>query len=240
MDEYAITQLRLRRLHRLEKVLGVKFNDINLLNLALIHASFSHDLGTTLNNERLEFLGDAVLELASSSYLYKNFPELSEGDLTKTRASIVCQPSLSKLARRLNLGEYMLFGPSEMSNGGKDRDSNLEDAFEAIIGAIYIDRGWDAARDYVTRQFATEFERVKTEGIHLDYKTTLQEYIQKEHNGSKIEYLEISATGPPHQRVFECAVDIDGVRFGEGIGKSKKLAEQQAAKVALTKYDIEV
>ena len=224
---------RRRELLNLEKKLGVKFNRIEHLNAALTHTSYANESNRQIeNNERLEFLGDAVLELASSTYLFENFPNLSEGELTKTRASIVCQATLAKLAANLNLGKMLLLGRGEDASGGRSRPSNLEDTFEAIIGAIYLDLGWEAAKNYVFRQLAPEFENVKAGRKVKDYKTILQELVQK-NPGRKIEYIELDSSGPDHMKTFEYAVKIDNKIFGKGSGRSKKLAEQMAAQKTL-------
>ena len=218
---------------KFSKVLGVEFNNLDLLNVALTHTSYANEREREIDdNERLEFLGDAVLELASSTYLFNKYKDLSEGELTKTRASIVCQDTLSKLAKKLNLGDIILLGHGEEASGGRERLSTLEDAFESIIGAIYLDQGWNAAFAYVTRQLAPEFDNARTTGYRNDYKTVLQEIVQK-NPLSKITYVELSVTGPDHLRQFEYAVDIDGEIYGKGVGRSKKLAEQMAAKETL-------
>lgn len=230
-----LTESRRKILKELEKKLGVKFNKIELLNTALTHSSYANEKGKVFeNNERLEYLGDAVLELASSTYLFKNFNNLSEGELTKTRASIVCQATLSKLAIKLGLGKIILLGRGEDTNGGRDRESTLEDVFEAIIGAIYLDSGWETARDYVFRQLAPEFDKIRAGKKIKDYKTQLQEIVQRNPE-STIEYIELDESGPDHMKTFECAVKIDGKILGTGIGKSKKIAEQMAAQKALEK-----
>lgn len=234
MEEFEkIDAPRRRELQRLEKKLGVEFNKIELLNEALTHTSYANEKSIA-NNERLEFLGDAVLELASSTYLFENFKELSEGQLTKTRASIVCQPTLAKLAAELGLGKMLLLGHGEESSGGRTRITNLEDTFESIIGAIYLDQGWEVAKNYVLRQLAPEFEKVREGKTLKDYKSQLQEVVQQ-NPGRKIEYVELGSSGPDHMKIFEFAVKIDEKIFGKGIGKSKKIAEQAAAKKALEK-----
>ena len=231
-----IDEPRRKILNQLEKKLGVEFKKIELLNNALTHTSYANEKGKIFdNNERLEFLGDAVLELASSTYLFKNFSEMSEGELTKIRASIVCQQTLANLAKKLELGKVLLLGHGEDANGGRTRTTTLEDTFESIIGAIYLDSGWEVAKDYVIRQLAPEFEKVKSGKNNKDFKTQLQEIVQK-NPASKLEYVEISATGPDHMKVFEYAVKIDGKIFGTGTGKSKKFAEQMAAEKALEKF----
>ena len=214
--------------------LDVKFNHIETLDVALTHKSYANEFEPRIKyNERLEFLGDAVLGLASATYLFKHFTHLKEGELTKTRSGIVRQSTLTRIAKEINLGDLLLLGPSELM-WGRERDSNLEDALEAVIGAIYFDQGWEAARDYVFRQFTPEFERVKVTGIPKDYKSKLQEVIQS-NPPMKLSYAELSASGPDHNRTFEVAALINGKIFGRGIGRSKKAAEQEAARVALQK-----
>ncbi len=215
--------------------LGVTFHDIGFLHTALIHTSYANEAqGRVAHNERLEFLGDAVLELASSTYLYTHFPTLPEGELTKTRASIVCSAALAKIAARLGLGEYLLLGHGEEMSGGRARTTNLEDAFEAVLGAIYLDQGWETARDYALRQLAPEFDQVRHGENLQDYKTLLQELVQKT-PGSTIAYELLEATGPDHAKHYRYAVVIDGKTCGEGEGSSKKEAEQQAARMALAR-----
>ena len=215
--------------------LGVTFHDIGLLHTALVHTSYANEAqGRVAHNERLEFLGDAVLELASSTYLYTHFPSLPEGELTKTRASIVCSAALAKIAARLGLGEYLLLGHGEEMSGGRARTTNLEDAFEAVLGAIYLDQGWEAARDDALRQLAPEFDQVRHGENLQDYKTLLQELVQKT-PGSTIAYELLEATGPDHAKHYRYAVVINGKTCGEGEGSSKKEAEQQAARMALAR-----
>jgi len=183
------------------------------------------------NNERLEFLGDAVLGLATATYLFEHFTNLTEGELTKTRSSLTRQSTLTRLAEKIHLDDVLLLGITE-AGSLRGRDSNLEDAFESVIGAIYLECGWEVARNYVWRQMIDEFEHVKLTGVPKDYKSKLQEIIQRDPN-RKITYTELSESGPPHMRTFEAAALIDGEIFGRGVGKSKKLAEQEAAKEAL-------
>lgn len=217
-----------------EEKLGVKFSHIETLHVALTHKSYANEFEPRIKyNERLEFLGDAVLGLATATYLFKHFTHLKEGELTKTRSGIVRQSTLTRVAKEINLGDLLLLGPSELM-WGRDRDSNLEDALEAVIGAIYFDKGWEAARDYVFRQFTSEFERVKVTGIPKDYKSKLQEIIQG-NPPLKLSYAELGADGPDHDRTFEAAALIDGKIYGRGVGRSKKAAEQEAARVALQK-----
>ena len=216
-----------------EEKLGVKFSHIETLDVALTHKSYANEFEPRIKyNERLEFLGDAVLGLASATYLFKHFTHLKEGELTKTRSGIVRQSTLTRLAKEIKLGDLLLLGPSELM-WGRERDSNLEDALEAVIGAIYFDKGWETARDYVFRQFKDEFERVKVTGIPKDYKSKLQEVVQRENPAPKLSYVDLNSSGPPHLRTFESAALIDGEIFGRGVGRSKKAAEQEAAREAL-------
>lgn len=222
----------------LASALGVKFNDISLLNQALTHTSYANEAKNhIMHNERLEFLGDAVLELASSTYLFKNFVQMPEGEMTKARASIVCETSLAKLSTKLNVGKYLLLGKGERLTGGEKRPSILADAFESIIGAIYLDQGWQTAYDYVIDKLQEEFIAVEN-GYNLkDYKTILQEVVQGK--GLHAEYKLISEEGPDHAKIFEFAVNIGGKQRGLGKGTTKKEAEQHAAYEALKKYGIE-
>lgn len=231
----SLTSKRERELTELAATLGVKFNDLAYLDQALTHTSYANEVKENIvHNERLEFLGDAVLELGSSTYLFEHFPDMPEGELTKTRASIVCSATLAKLARRIGLGDYLLLGRGEEMGGGRDRQTNLEDVFEAVIGAIYLDQGWETARDYVVRQLASEFAGVERGAILKDYKTILQERVQQK-TGEHATYEKIGESGPDHDKRFTFSVRAFGEILGEGTGRSKKEAEQQAAKVALEK-----
>ena len=239
-----ITAARRRQLQDFAKVLGVKFHDIEILHVALTHKSYAKDISANdehidfAYNERLEFLGDAVLELASSIYLFSKFENLSEGELTKIRATVVCGSTLTKLATNLGFGKVLLLSYGEFQQGGRKRDSNLEDAFEAVIGAIYLDQGWEVAKDYVWRQLANEFKNVKLGKVSVDFKTVLQEYSQHQYEGNLPEYIDINMEGPPHDRTFESAVKINGEILGTGVGRSKQLAEKAAAEMALKKLKV--
>ena len=206
------------------------FKDKNLLNIALTHTSFSHEKKAYVeNNERLEFLGDAVLELVISKHIFTRFKELSEGELTKLRASIVCESSLAKKAREINIGENIMLGKGEELTGGRERDSILADAFEAIIGAIYIDSNdISNAQDFIL----TKMEDIIIEKRHTfemnDCKTYLQEIIQKD-STEPIKYEIIDEEGPAHDKVFTVKVTHNNVELGIGKGKNKKDAEQAAA-----------
>ena len=230
---YEMTEERRAALVRLSVHMNVTFDNISLLDEALTHPSYTNEAKDAIpHNERLEFLGDAVLELASSTYLYARFPDCTEGELTKMRASLVQSETLARLARQLDLGSYLLLGRGELLGGGTDRQNNLENAFEAVIGAVYLDGGWEMARDYVTRQLASEVPLVQRSHVSHDYKTALQEHIQQKRHVS-ISYELIAETGPDHDKRFTTRVLIAGEAMGEGTGRSKKEAEQQAAAAAL-------
>ncbi|WP_110953096.1 ribonuclease III [Anaerosinus massiliensis] len=220
------------------KGLGVSFTNLNLLHQALTHTSYANEAKKAhiLHNERLEFLGDAVLELVISNYLFRHFMELPEGELTKARAAIVCEATLAKRAASLNVGRYLLFGKGELATGGRERTSILADAFEAIIGAIYLDHGIDAVTNFILAQLHDDLLSIKNGSYIKDYKTLLQEVIQK-NSDNKISYEIISESGPDHNKVFHIAVLINDERLGSGFGKSKKEAEQSAAKQALMKMN---
>ena len=230
---HEISKERRAALVRLSAHIGVSFDDLSLLDEALTHPSYTNEAkGTVPHNERLEFLGDAVLELASSTYLYARFPDCTEGELTKMRASLVQSETLARLARQLDLGSYLRLGRGELLGGGADRQNNLENAFEAVIGAVYLDRGWETAQDYVARQLASEATLIRRSHVSHDYKTALQEQIQQKRHAS-IAYELIGETGPDHDKRFTTRVVIAGQAMGEGTGRSKKEAEQQAAAAAL-------
>ena len=229
-----ITAERRRRLEELSRRLGVNFRHIGWLHQALTHTSYANEARTKVqHNERLEFLGDAVLELAISTYLFNHFPGLPEGDLTKARAAVVCEASLSSRAAELHMGDYLLFGHGEQTSGGRRRSSILEDAFESVIGAIYMDQGWEKAQSYVLRQFEDHLNKVENGSTKVrDYKTMLQELVQRKAD-SHVVYELLCASGPDHAKVFEFAVKLNNEVLGTGKGPSKKAAEQQAARQAL-------
>ena len=230
---HTMTEGRRAALVRLSVQIGVSFGDLSLLDESLTHPSYTNEAKDDIpHNERLEFLGDAVLELASSTYLYAHFPECSEGELTKMRASLVQSETLARLARQLDLGSYLLLGRGELHNGGADRQNNLENAFEAVIGAVYLDGGWETACDYVARQLAGEVQLVQRTHVMRDYKTALQEHVQQKRHAT-ISYELIAETGPDHDKRFTTRVLIGGQPMGEGTGRSKKEAEQHAAAAAL-------
>ena len=217
--------------------LGSKFRDDNLLRLALTHPSVAHESGVpTAHNQRLEFLGDAVLQLVLTRELYEKFPGSSEGPLTKARAKLVNRRALAERARALGIGEHLILSRGEETHGGRERPSALADAFEALLGAIFLDGGFETARDFVLREFSAALAPTPVAGTPTidNPKGELQELLQSRSPHAP-EYQTISATGPDHDRMFECIVQHGGVELARGSGKSKKAAESDAALAALKK-----
>ncbi|MBR6510255.1 MAG: ribonuclease III [Clostridia bacterium] len=222
-----------------EKKLGYTFKNPNLLLNALTHSSYANETRNGISsNERLEFLGDSVLSVIVSDYIFKEFSKIPEGELTKLRASLVCEKSLCGFSRELNLGKYLKLGKGEDKGGGRERDSILADAFEAVLAAIYLDGGMEEARRHVMRFILPELEQTDDE-VFKDYKTALQEIIQRNPEES-VTYTLKGESGPDHDKVFEVQVHLNSNVIGEGKGKSKKRAEQMAAKQALTLMGIEI
>lgn len=217
----------------LQTKIGYRFKNISLLKEALTHSSYAneHKAQHIKYNERLEFLGDAVLSIVVSDYIFKNCPELPEGELTKLRASLVCEKSLFEFAKKINLGKYLVLSKGERNNGGSERPSILSDAFEALIAAIYIDGGMENASKYVLGFIIPAIKNTKRKRIN-DYKTTLQEIIQK-NPGEHLEYVLVNESGPDHNKHFVVEVHLNSNVIGKGGGRSKKEAEQQAAREAL-------
>lgn len=213
-----------------EKVLGVVFNNPDLLAMALTHRSISSDDPGRLDNERLEFLGDAVLQLIVTTKLYQDYPDLPEGQLAKVRAAVVSGSTLAEVARTVDLGQYLELSPAEERSGGRSKDSILADTLEALIGALYLDSGYEETRDAVLGLLSSRIdEKAKNPGVK-DYKTRLQEVLASD--GRRPSY-QVEGTGPDHERTFRATVSVDGRAIGAGDGKSKKAAEQSAAKQAL-------
>ncbi len=222
------------KLKNFEKNIGHRFKNPALLKRALSHKSYANEcrLPSTEQNERYEFLGDAVLELAISDLMMGHFPESSEGDLSKLRAAVVNEQTLAELARRIDLGQYLYLGKGEDQCQGRDKDSLLSDAYEAVLGAIYLDAGFKAACRFVKLQFSSLMKTAKISDISRDYKTRLQE--ESQNRFQKIPYYElVSETGPDHDKMFEVHLSINRQVYGKGMGKSKKQAEQNAAQEAL-------
>ncbi len=223
----------------LEHNLGYSFKNVSLLTNALTHSSYANEVRNgVLSNERLEFLGDSVLSVIVADYLYKEFKNLPEGELTKLRASLVCEKALCQFSRELCLGEFLLLGRGEEKGGGRERNSILADAFEAVLAAMYLDGGMEIARKHVMRFILPELSHTDDE-VFKDYKTALQEIIQRNPEES-VTYILTDEKGPDHDKVFEVEVHLNSNVIGKGKGKSKKAAEQAAAKEALTLMGAEI
>jgi ribonuclease-3 len=219
----------------LQNRLGYVFREPALLHLALTHPSVAHEQGAPVQtNQRLEFLGDAVLQLVLTRELYEKFPDFGEGPLTKARAKLVNRRTLAEHARHLDLGKYLILSRGEQIHGGRERASALADTFEAILGAIFLDSGFDPARAFILKQFHGAFGELSGIPILENPKGELQELLQAVSSEAP-HYHVISATGPDHDRVFECTVHHGGEELARGHGKSKKAAESEAAFAALTK-----
>ena len=213
-----------------EKRIGYSFKDPELLVTALTHSSYSNEIRLKKQecNERLEFLGDAVLELISSEQIFRNHPDQPEGDLTRIRASYVCEPTLALCAREICLGDYLQLGRGEDRTGGSERDSILSDAMEATIGAVYMDGGFESAQRYVEEFILKDIEK---KSLFYDSKTYLQEIVQRDLK--KLEYVLLKEEGPDHNKSFEVGVLIDGKQLTTAVGRTKKKAEQAAAYEAI-------
>lgn len=225
--------IKQEKMEQFEHIIGYQFQNKNYLRQALSHSSYANEmrLSKLANNERLEFLGDAVLELMSSEYIFKNNVEMYEGEMTKLRASLVCEPTLAMCARQIKLGEYILLGKGEIATGGSNRDSILSDAFEAVIGAIYLDGGFTSAKEFVMKFVLDDIDSKK---LFFDSKTILQEIVQADYKEPLV-YRLIGESGPDHDKVFTVAAIVDGKELSQGSGKTKKAAEQAAAYQAILK-----
>ncbi len=216
----------------LEAAIGYRFQNISLLQNALTHSSYANERwhDSLKSNERLEFLGDSILGMAVAEYLYRNFPNRPEGELTRMRADMVCETSLAAVADKIGLGEHLLLGHGEERFGGRKRASILADAVESVIAACFLDGGMEAARSFITKYILTE---VPVKQLHnADYKTALQELVQQKKD-QILTYELIGESGPDHDKEFRVQVSLNGMPIGSGIGRSKKRAEQDAAHNAL-------
>lgn len=215
----------------IEESINYIFKNKNLLDEALTHTSYANENGVR-SNEKLEFLGDSILEFVSSEFMYVKYPYLNEGELTKARATVVCEDSLYEIAKKHNISEYIKVGHSERAHGGNFKSTILADSIEAIIAAIYFDGGLDEAKKFILDNFSDKAEEAsKSVGIK-DYKTVLQEKLQ-ENGDVNIEYRIIKEIGPDHDKTFTAEVLLNGKFLAQGVGKSKKMAEMQAAKKVL-------
>ncbi len=225
-------------LHVLEQRLGYVFQDLRLLRGALYHSSYAneHRAQSISSNERLEFLGDAVLGFVSADYLYRKHPDLPEGELTRIRAALVCEDSLHEVAQRLHLGDFLMLGKGEESGGGRHRPSILADAVEAVLAAVFLDGGIDKARGLIYRILLEKEPEQAVESRRRDCKTELQELVQRKPN-QELHYALVSESGPDHAKEFTVAVTLNGQVVGLGVGRSKKEAEQSAARTALEQME---
>ncbi len=223
-----------KKMETLQRRIGYRFRNEALLCQAMSHSSYAneHRQEHLRDNERLEFLGDAVLEVTSSEFLFLEYPQMPEGDMTKLRASIVCEPTLALCAREIDLPEYLLLGKGEEMTGGRGRNSIVSDAMEALIGAIYLDGGFASAKEFVRKYVLTDIEHKK---LFYDSKTILQEMVQRDHKEEEIVYHLEGEEGPDHAKKFIVEVQIGGVPEGRGAGSTKKAAEQEAAYRAIIK-----
>ncbi|MBQ3545215.1 MAG: ribonuclease III [Lachnospiraceae bacterium] len=217
----------------IQRKIDYRFNNISLLNMAMTHSSYANDhkMKKTNSNERLEFLGDAVLELLSSEYLYDTYPDKPEGELTKLRASLVSENPLANIAKTLGINDCLMLGRGEEITGGRERASITSDAVEALIGAIYLDGGMEPAKNFV-RKFV--MVNIDEKLLYNDSKSMLQEIVQKNKLGT-LSYEIVSEKGPAHDKIYEVVCKLDDKVIGNGIGRTKKAAEQEAAFIALKK-----
>lgn len=228
----------INNISQLEDRIQYDFKDKEVISIAITHSSYANERKNKKleYNERIEFLGDSVLSLVISEYLYKMYPNLPEGELTVTRAKIVCENSLSRCAADIGLGNYLMLGKGEELSGGRSKASVLSDAFEAVIGAIYIDGGFDTARGFILKYMENIIKSCVEGKLFYDFKTQLQEIVQQ--NGEQhISYHVIDESGPDHNKAFVTEVRINDVISGQGKGRSKKESEQNAAKYALDKLN---
>ena len=219
-----------------QKNLEIYFRQESLLEEAFVHSSYLNENPSfpRSSNERLEFLGDAILNYVVAEKLYQEFPELSEGKLTEIRASLVCGDTLAEIASSLNLGDWLLLGQGEEANGGRTKPSNLANVMEALIGALYLDQGLYKARRFILRQIKSELEKIKAGKIVPNYKALVQELIQRQKKLTPV-YRLVEVTGPNHNQQFTAEILTEGEALGRGTGKNKKAAESQAARVAWEK-----
>lgn len=220
----------------LERTIGYVFQDPDILRNALTHSSYANEATSkgekTPSNERLEFLGDSVLSLVVSRYLYEEFPDLPEGDLSKIRAQTVCEKTLAQFARKISLGDHLLLGHGERQNKGNERDSILSDAFEALLAALFLDGGIQPVKAFLLPMAIEQIHETLASHHTTDYKTMLQQIVQQE-SSEILDYMLISETGPAHKRVFEVEARLNSNIIGRGKGFSKREAEQNAAREAL-------
>ena len=232
----ALGSERKKKLAAFQKAAGFKFKNTDLLNLSFMHRSVSNETGNKVNNERLEFLGDSILGAVCATLLYQTYKEKSEGELAKIKAVVVSEDILSGIARGLHIDEMLLLGKGEENSGGRTKKAILADAMEAVIGALYLDSGYKAAFEFVSRCISPEIEQATGANYHKDYKSLLQEYCQRVYRCYP-EYRIVKRSGPEHDRIFWMEVRINETVYGTGSGRNKKSAEQEAAKAAWEKLN---
>lgn len=218
----------------LAQKINVKFSDVSLLELALIHRSYINESGDRIHNERLEFLGDAVLELVVTEFLYAKFPDQPEGELTSQRSALVKGDHLAQVARRLEIGEYLRMSRGEERGGGREKDYLLANAVEAIIGAIYLDQGYEVAKVFITQNILIDMEEILANNLHVDSKSYFQETAQEKRSITPT-YKLIKEEGPDHDKIFTMGAYLEDELIASGTGGSKQSAEQEAAKSAILK-----
>ena len=224
----------MRNIEELEKRIKYRFRDRSYLERALTHSSYNREKNTKhKDNQRLEFLGDAFLDAIVGAELFVRMNSVTEGTLTKTRALVVCEKALAEVAREFSLGKYILMGHGEAGTGGRNKDSILADALEAVIGAVYLDGGYDAAQKFTVSAFEKMIEGAMTGRIFSDYKSEIQEVLQSGGKTVNIHYVLDREEGPAHNKTFYLHLECDGKKYGNGKGKTKKEAEQNAAKASL-------
>ncbi len=221
----------------LQQALGVSFNDLPLLERALVHGSYINENPslTSTSNERLEFLGDAVLGLIVAEKLYQDFPHSNEGEMTRLRAALIRRDTLARMARAIRLGNYLYLGKGEEASGGRNKPANLAGALEAVTAAIFLDRGSAITRDFILRLLSPELQKVVSQGAGVDYKSQLQELIQAREQQAPV-YRVVEAIGPDHDKRFTVEVRVGDTVLGRGSGKGKKAAEAEAARSALERF----
>ncbi len=237
-DIDALVRINKEELSRLEKSIGYRFTDLRLLQVAVVHSSYAFEQALHSDNERLEFLGDAVLDLAIGYLLLHRYEKLHEGELSKLRASLVNEHHLAKMARACDLGKFLALGKGEDASHGREKSSILSCAYEAVIGAIFEDGGYQAAADFVARVFLPDMDLKKDEMLIADAKSRLQEVLQEKHNEAPTYRIE-AEEGPSHQKLFTVAVCFQEQTLGTGQAGSKKEAEQKAAAAALARLNLE-
>ena len=229
-------------IEQLESTVGYTFTNRDVLQRALTHSSYSNEMGVAnhhlLCNERLEFLGDSVLSIVTSEFLFEHFKDCPEGDLTRMRADVVCERALAKYADKIELGNYLLLGRGEDRNNGRSCKSIIADAFEALLAALYLDAGKAKVTEFLLPFIREEIETLKPGGFTGDFKTRLQQFVQQ-NEGDFLEYVTVGESGPDHRKVFEVNAKLNDNIIGRGTGHSKREAEQRAARAALVLFGIE-